>query len=304
MNFISGYSKKSQAIFFTILTCFLVSVLIAIVRHLSSNFHVFFIVMMRNFFAFSLFIPLMLKGRSELFKTKNLHLHVLRNLNGLVAMLIWFYTVTLMPLPEAVSFTFIVPIITTLAAVFFLKEKVNSRIWIALFVGFIGILIITRPGFHEFKMAYILALATTVLWSISNLLVKKMTNTDKPETIVAYMSFIMLIFSIPLGLTQLKAMTFNDVFWLFMLGLLSNLSHMSMSTAYSKVDLSVVQPYDFTRLIFISIISYFAFDEVIDKYCIIGSLIILAGTIFIAPKSKKEYNEAKEAVKHNLDNQI
>jgi len=154
----------------------------------------------------------------------------------------------------------------------------------------IGILIIIRPGFHKFEFAYVLALITTVLWSISNLLVKMMTDTDKPETIVAYMSFIMLIFSIPFGIPHAVEINIADIFWLTMLGLFSNLSHMSMSIAYSKADLSAVQPFDFTRLIFISIISYFAFDEVIDLWSGLGALIILIGTIFIAPKSNKKYN--------------
>jgi drug/metabolite transporter (DMT)-like permease len=288
---LSKLSNNTKAILFTILTCFLVSVLIAIVRHLSAHFHVFFIIMMRNFFAFSLFIPLMVRSRSNLFKTQNLRWHILRNVNGMVAMMVWFYTVTLLPLPEAVSFTFIVPIITTLAAVFFLKEKVNARIWEALAIGFIGILIIIRPGFHGFKNAYIFALCTTILWSISNLIVKKMTKTDSPETIVGYMSFIMLILSIPLGLTKIVPLTFGDVFWLLMLGLFSNLSHLSMSTAYSKADLSLVQPFDFTRLIFTAIISYFAFNETADIWTWVGSLVILIGTIFVAPKNKKKYDE-------------
>ncbi len=284
-------SNNSKSILFSILTCFLVSVLIAIVRHLSENFHVFFIIMMRNFFAFFLFIPLMFRSRKNLFKTQNLHLHILRNINGIVAMMVWFYTVTLLPLPEAVSFTFIVPIITTLAAVFFLKEKVNSNILLALLTGFIGILIIIRPGFHQFKTAYIFAFLTTILWSISNLIVKKMTKTDSPETIVGYMSLIMLIISIPFGITKVSPMNFSDVFWLLMLGLFSNLSHLSMSAAYSKADLSLVQPFDFTRLIFTAIISYFAFGEKADIWTWVGSLIILVGTIFVAPKNKKKYDE-------------
>ncbi len=284
-------SNNSQAILYTVLTCFLVSVLIAIVRHLSTNFHVFFIIMMRNFFAFALFVPLMLKSRANLFKTKNLKLHIFRNINGSVAMMVWFSTVTMMPLPEAVSFTFIVPIITTLAAMLILKEKVSARIWEALAIGFVGVLVITRPGFQEFKIAYIFAFATTILWSISNLVVKYMTKTDTPQTIVAYMSVIMLIISIPLGVTKMAPMNFDDVFWLVLLGLFSNLSHLSLSKAYSKADLSVVQPFDFTRLIFTAIISYFAFGEVIDAFSIIGSLIILSGTIFIASKNKKKYDE-------------
>lgn len=290
MRYFSKLSNNSKAIFFAILTCFLVSILIAIVRHLSGHFHVFFIVMMRNFFAFAFFIPLMIKNPRQLFKTKKIHLHFLRNLNGLVAMLIWFYTITLIPLPEAVSFTFIVPIITTLAAMFFLKEKVHARVWTALAIGLIGIIVIIRPGFHEFKLAYLLAIITTFLWSISNILVKMMTDTDRPETIVAYMSFIMLVLSIPLGIMHPASMNFSDIFWLAMLGIFSNLSHMAMSTAYSKVDLSVVQPFDFSRLIFTSIISYFAFGESLDFWSGFGALIILFGTIFVAPKRKRKYD--------------
>jgi len=290
MLFFHRLSNNSKAIFYAILTCLLVSILIAIVRHLSDHFHTFFIVMMRNVFAFAFFIPLMIKNPRHLFKTQKLHLHLLRNINGLVAMMLWFYTITLIPLPEAVSFTFIVPIITTLAAMFFLKEKVHAKVWMALAIGFIGILIIIRPGFHQFKIAYLLALGTTILWSVSNILVKIMTNTDRPETIVAYMSFIMLILSIPFGLMHLAPLSFIDIFWLAMLGLFSNLSHMAMSTAYSKADLSVVQPFDFTRLIFVSIISYFAFGEIIDFWSGVGSLIIIAGTILVAPKKKVKYD--------------
>ncbi|HLD76985.1 MAG TPA: DMT family transporter, partial [Rickettsiales bacterium] len=280
------------AIFYAILTCFFVSIMIAIVRHLSQNFGIFFIVMMRNFFAFILFIPLMFKTRSALFKTQNIHLHIMRNINGLIGMLLWFYAITLIPLPEAVSITFTVPIITTIAAIFFLKEKVSANVWIALFTGFVGVLIIIRPGFRQFHFAYALTILATFSWAISNILVKKMTATDKPQTIVAYMSFIMLILSIPFGIAQSEPMYLADVFWLVMLGLFSNLSHIAMSNAYKNTDLNIVQPFDFTRLIFISIIAYFAFDEVIDLYSIIGATIIMIGTIFVAPKRNKVYNAA------------
>ncbi len=237
----------------------------------------------------------MIKTRNALFRTKNLKLHLFRNINGLIGMLLWFYAITLIPLPEAVSITFTVPIITTFAAMFFLKEKVSKNIWIALFIGFIGILIIIRPGFRDFNFAYFLTILATFSWAISNILVKKMTATDKPETIVAYMTFIMLIVSIPFGLMQIKPVSPADLAWLAALGLFSSLSHIAMSSAYSKADLNIVQPFDFTRLVFISIIAYFAFDEIIDLYSVIGAIIIMFGTIFVAPKKNKVYN--------NTDNQ-
>ena len=288
MNFYRKLSSNSQGIFFAILTCFFVSVLVAIVRHVSDNFNTFFIVMMRNIFGLMFFMPQILRDYKSVFKTKRLHLHIFRNVNGLISMFVWFYVITLLPLSEAVSITFVVPIITTLAAMFFLKEKVTRKTWAAILIGLVGVLIIIRPGFREFKFAYLLALFSTCLWAVSNVLVKMMTDTEKPKTIVAYMSLIMLIISIPFALPYLKPLTMNDVFWFFLMGAISNLSHMSMSIAYSKTDLSLVQPFDFTRLIFKSVIAYFAFGEVVDIWVVFGSLIILFGVIVVVPRKKKE----------------
>jgi drug/metabolite transporter (DMT)-like permease len=288
MNFYRKLSSNSQGIFFAILTCFFVSVLVAIVRHMSEQFNTFFIVMMRNIFGLMFFMPQILRDYKSVFKTKRLHLHIFRNVNGLISMFVWFYVITLLPLSEAVSITFVVPIITTLAAMFFLKEKVTRKTWAAILIGLVGVLIIIRPGFREFKFAYLLALFSTCLWAVSNVLVKMMTDTEKPKTIVAYMSLIMLIISIPFALPYLKPLTMTDVFWFFLMGAISNLSHMSMSIAYSKTDLSLVQPFDFTRLIFTSVIAYFAFGEVVDIWVVFGSLIILFGVIAVPPRKKKE----------------
>jgi drug/metabolite transporter (DMT)-like permease len=287
MKFYHKLSQNSQGIFFAILTCFLVSVLVAVVRHVSEHFHVFFIVMMRNIFGLMFFMPKICHDYKDIFRTKKLHLHIFRNVNGLIAMFIWFYVVTLLPLSEAVSITFVVPIITTLAAMFFLKEKVTKKTWIAILIGFVGVLIIIRPGFREFKIAYILALLSTAMWSISNVIIKMMTDTEKPKTIVAYMSLIMMILSIPFALPYIKPLTCDDIFWFAVLGVVSSLSHLSMSVAYSKTDLSIVQPFDFTRLIFTALIAYFAFGEIVDIWVVIGSLVILFGVIVVAPKRKR-----------------
>lgn len=288
MKFYHKLSSNSQGILFAIITCFLVSLMVSIVRHLSEQFNVFFIVMMRNIFGLMFFAPQILHDYKKVLHTKKIKLHLARNINGLISMLVWFYTITLLPLSEAVSITFIIPITTTLAAIFFLKEKVKKETWIAILIGFIGVLIIIRPGFREFKFAYLLALLSALLWSLSNVLVKKMTKTENPRTIVAYMSIIMLTMSIPLALPHIQPLTSHDIFWFAMLGIISNLSHTAMSISYSKSDLSVVQPFDFTRLIFTAIIAYFAFDETIDLWVVFGAILILCGTIFVTPRRKNK----------------
>lgn len=296
MKFYHKLSQNSQGILFTILACFLASILIALVRHLSENFHILFIVMVRNFFGLLFFLPQILIDYKSVFRTSKLKLHIFRGVNGLGSMMLWFYVVTVLPLSEAVSISFVIPIITTLVAMIYLKEKVTSKNWISCFIGFIGILIILRPGFREFKYAYFYSFASVVLWVISNILIKIMTKTEKPQTIVAYMSLVMLICSIPFALPHFKTICFIDLLWFAALGLISNLLHIFISTAYTKADLSYVQPFDFTRLVFTAIISYFAFGEVIDSWVVVGSLVILFGVIITIPKKQKNiladsYNE-------------
>ncbi len=287
MAYLHKFSDNAQGIFCALVSCFLASVMIAIVRHLSQDFHIFFIVMLRNFFGLVFFLPQILHNHKKIFYTNKLKLHIFRGINGLASMMIWFHVVTVLPLSEAVSISFIIPIITTIAAMFFLKEKVKSHTWIASIIGFIGILIILRPGFKEFNSAYFYSFASVALWVISNLIIKIMTKTEKPQTIVAYMSFIMFLCSIPFALPYLQPLNFNQILWFAALGATSNLLHIFISLAYSKTDLSYVQPFDFTRLIFTAIISYFAFGEVVDIWVFIGSLVILCGVIIVIPRRSK-----------------
>lgn len=296
MNYINKLSDNSQGIFYAILSCFYVSIMVGMVRHLSMEFNVFFVIMMRNFFAFMFFVPQIVKTRARIFKTERFGLHLVRNINGFVGMSLWFYAVTLVSLSDAISITFIVPIITTFAAMVFLREKVGAKAWISMVIGFIGILIIIRPGFKEFHSAYILTFAATVTWAITNVIIKIMTKTERPNTIVAYMSLLTFLISLPFGLYFAKEMSLTDVFWFSMIGLFSNLAHVAMTNSYAKVDLSVVQPFDFLRLIFTSIVAYVFFDEVLDFYTFIGAVIIMFGVIFVAPKKKTAYNEAENDI--------
>jgi drug/metabolite transporter (DMT)-like permease len=198
----------------------------------------------------------------------------------------WFYTISVLPLQEAVSLNFLTPILTILAGQLFLQERVNKYTYFACLLSFIGVVIILRPGFKNISSVYLVPLASVLLWVISNLIVKLMTKTEKPTTIVAYMSIFMLIFSIPLGIMHLQKITIMNLFWFIILGLVSNLSHIYVAKAYSVSDLATVSPLDFTRLVFVSIIAYFMFNEKPDFYVFIGSAIILVAMILISKKPK------------------
>lgn len=296
MGYFKEIPEKTKGLLFFILTCFLVSVMVSIVRKVTIDFHPLFAVFMRNLFGLIFFVPMIIKEDISFFKTKKPNLHFFRGLSGLFGMVMWFSAIKEIALPELISFTFLVPIMTTFAAMLIFKEDAGKNIWVALFVGFIGILFITRPGFRDLNIFYLFALSTTFSWSATNLLIKKMTKTEKSRLIAFYMTLIMFIFSIPFAFLYYQELNFVDLLWFAALGLVSNLSHISMSHAFSKVDLTFLQPFDFLRLVFVSIIAYFAFDEVLDLFTFIGAAIIMVGVIFALPRKKKGKGDIIEII--------
>lgn len=294
-----NHEQNYRGISEIILSCFLLSIVVALVRHLNQNFHIFFIVMMRNFFGLIFLLPQFIKNRGTIFQTKNIYLHVFRGGNGTISMFFWFYAVNSLPLSEAVSLSFLTPIVTTIASMLFLKEKVSKNIFIASIISFIGVIIILRPGFHKFDEGYIFSFCSIIFWTISNLIVKTMTKTDKPRTIVAHMTFFMFIFSMPFALPYLAPLNFIAFIEFFILGIISNISYKLIAEAYSKNELSFLQPFDFSRLIFTSFVAYFVFNEKFDIWVFIGSLIILFGLILII--KKRPLKPQKKLVQNGLE---
>lgn len=279
-------TKELKGILFMVLAGFWASILIALVRGLSQDFHVFFIIMMRNFFGFVFFLPRIFHNYQKILVTKNIKIHFFRSINGIISMAMWFYSIAIIDLSEGVAISFIVPILTTIAAIVIFKEKLQKYSILSLIIGFIGILIILRPGFREVLPAHFYCLAAASLWMVSNILIKIMVKSDSPKTIVFYMSFFMMIFAIPFAFPHMRALSFYEIFLFASLGLVANLTHEAISKAYQNAKLSDVQPFDFTRLIFTAIISYVIFGQIIDIWVIIGSLVILFGVILVLPKKR------------------
>jgi drug/metabolite transporter (DMT)-like permease len=279
---------KTQSILYMIAGTFWFSVMTAIVRHMSHDLHVMEVAFFRNAFALLFMLPWLMRTGVHTIGTRKMWLYTWRGFNGMAAMVLWFTALSLIPLPQAVSLSFTTPLFTTLAAMIFLHEKVGIHRWSALIIGFIGTLVILRPGMDSFSMASLLVLGSSILWSISNILIKQLTRTESPHTIVFYMTLMMTPISLPLALLHWQAPTLIQYFWLIALAAVANLAQISISKAYGMADMSVVQPFDFTRLIFASIIAYFAFNEIIDLWTLVGAIIIVSSTVYISRREARK----------------
>lgn len=285
---ILSLSDNGKAILMAITFAFLFSLIICIVRYLSQDFDVMFIAAIRNIAALIFLIPLILKQGLGIFTTKRLKLHFFRSIIGVLGMVCWFYVIANVPLPEAVSISFCAPIFTTIAAILFLKERFRIQVIFSLLIGVLGVLIVLQPAFAEFKVGFLVAIVTTILWGAVNVTIKILTRTEKPETIVAYFALFMAIFTLPFIFNDHPQLTTEHLMWFAVIGFISNFSHYFLSKAFLKVEISLIQPYDFTRLIFVSVIAFFAFGQVVGFNTIIGSAVIMLGGLTALPKKKKE----------------
>jgi len=245
--------------------------------------------------------PIFIKTKLNVFKTSHLKVHFLRVLINYPSMLLFFYGINFVTIEKANSLTFIVPFIATILAVIFLKEKIYVYRIFALVLGFIGMLIIIRPGMIEVSYGVYMILISSFLWAVMIIITKILSKDDSAITILSYQYLLMFIISFVFALFNWQTPSQETVLYLFLAGLSGTIFHLTLYQAYKLVDVSLVQPYSFLVLVFASILGYFVFDEVPDIYTWIGTSIIFVGIIII---SIREMQINKNIVRKNLNTEI
>ena len=288
--------NKTRGILLMILQCLGAAILTCIVRHLAETLPTPVIVFGRNFFALVLLLPwYFLKGRHIVHKPR-WRLYLMRGGFGLVAMQLWFHALSVVALPTATALSFASPLISAILAVLIYKEKTTYATWLSLCVGFGGVLLILRPGTDAFQWSALWVMVTAAMWSISGIIIKSLIRTQSPVAVVFFMGVIMTPLSLPFLLMQWQMPVGTEWLWLIALGLVSVSFQIALSMAIASTDLVHILPYDFSRLLFVSVIAYFFFGEVLDGWTLVGSLIIIGATVTSTHhESRKARRLAKNA---------
>lgn len=254
--------------------------------------HPFQVVFFRNLFAAIVFSPLLYYRGAALFETSQLPTYGFRCAVALFSMLFWFYALSKIPIGEVTAITFLTPLFGTLGAIFFLREKVRARRWTALGVGFLGALIILRPGLSPLSAGHLAALMSTISGGMSAILVKQLTQRDDPNKIVflthlflAPMSLIPALFVWgwpPLSLMPL----------LLGMGMFATLGHASLVRGYAMMDASLALTFEFAKLPFTAVVAYIFFAETIDRWTWLGAFVIIGSATYIARREAQVRAEA------------
>ena len=257
------------------------------VRYISSEIHPFEITFFRNLFGFIVLLPWFVIHGLRPLHTRRIGLHLLRATSNVVAMLMFFMALSMTPLAQVQALGFTAPLFTTVLAIFILGERVRLRRWTALIAGFIGALIIVRPGLQPIDTGSLLTVGSAAIWGFTLITIKILSRTDSAVTITAYMVILMSPLSL---LPALFYWTWPDPatwFWLVVCGVSGTVAQLLMAQSFRVAEATVVLPFDFTKIVWGALIGYLAFGEVVDIWTWIGATVIFSGITYITYRERR-----------------
>ncbi|MBD1139264.1 DMT family transporter [Pelagibacterales bacterium SAG-MED46] len=291
-------SNNKLAIFLIIIAMFFGTLMLSFLKLAQEDINVYTAGFLRFFFGLLIILPYIIKTNFSVFKTTHFKKHLYRSILNLPAMLLYFSTLVMLPIEKVTAISFVVPLIVTILAVFFLGERIYIYRTLALILGFSGMLIILRPGFVDTSIGVYMALFSSLLWSIVIIITKKISKDDSSITILAYQSLFMSIFCFIVVLFFWQTPSVKTIIYLILSALSGTVLHLTLNHAYKLVDVSMTQPYSFLNLVFASIIGYFVFSETPDLYTWIGASVIFIGIFII---SYREMKLDKEIIRKRID---
>ena len=291
-------NNNQFAIFLIIVSIIFGTLMGTFIKLAQEELNVFTTGFLRFFFGFLIITPYILKTKFEVFSTKNLKIHILRSALNLPAMLLSFAALAMLPLEKMTAIHFIVPIIVTILAVIFLKEKIYLYRSIALVMGFLGMLIILRPGIIDISIGIYMALISSLIWSVVIILTKKVSKDDSAITILSHQYVYMSLFSFPLVIYFWDQPSLKTIIFILCAAMSGTILHIALNHAYKLVDVTMTQPYSFLGLVVSSIIGYFVFSDKPDFYTWLGASVIFCGVLLI---SYRELQLNKEITRKRLN---
>ena len=217
----------------------------------------------------------------DFYKTERPVLHIKRCLAGLIAIVSIFVALRNLPLATVVSISFASPIFTTIFSIFLLNEKVGFYRWLAVFVGFIGIIIISEPGFSSLNIYYIYPIIFCLGLSYVAIAIRKLSSTEPVWLISFFFSFSILIFSF-FSLYQKWIMpSLIDLILLSSIGILGGIANLWLSQSYKFSEVSLVSPLKYLALVFAIVFGYFIWDEIPTIKTLMGALLVILSSFII-----------------------
>jgi len=286
-------NNNIKAILLTISASFFAVFMEALIKAAQYDSNVYTIGFLRFFFGFLIILPYVVTKKFNTYKTKNLKFYIVRGAFNIPVMILGFGALVYVPLEQFKAMHFLSPIIVVLLSFIIFREQIYRFRIFALIIGFLGTLIIVRPGYVDFNIGTIMILVSLIFWSFIIILSKFVSKDDSPITMVTYQYTLMTVFAFPLAIYFWQMPSLKSLLLVFIAAASGTILHLCLGLAYKYADLSVTQPIWFTGLLFGSGIGYLVFNEIPDFWTWIGGIVVFTSVLVITyfEKNKEEKNK-------------
>ena len=253
----------------------------------------------RGFFGVILYFFIMPRERiKNFYQTKRAGLHFLRCFFGLIALIAIFIALRNLPLATVVSISFAAPIFTTIFSIFFLSEKVGLYRWLAVLIGFIGIIVITEPGFGSLNIYYIYPIIFCLGLSYVAIAIRQLSTTEPVWLISLNFSAaitLVSLFTIPFGWVMPNI---KDILLLCMIGFLGGFANLWLSQSFKLSEVSLVSPLKHLALVFGIIFGYLIWDEIPTIKTLLGAMLVVFSSLIILKREIYHKEKIPSTIRH------
>lgn len=276
------------------------SVMDAIVKLLVADYNIWQIACLRLGFALLVIIPFVLfRGGLQALKINKVSTHLYRVALWLAAVWLYFSGYRELPLPEAIALSFAAPLMMAMLSRFLLKEAVGWRRWSSIFVGFLGVVIIVRPGAEAFDPGSLYILGGCFTYALFAINTRQQRVRENFSALALYANLGAFTASLMIQPLVWQPMGLNDWFWGMMAGLIGGSAYLAVSHAFQKAPTSVVAPFEYLSLLWASLLGYLIWGDVLDGYAIFGSAIVIGSGLYILYRETLLHRE-QQAIKDGL----
>ena len=272
-----------KAITFNLLAWVMLPIMDGFAKYLSSDLPVLQITWARYFFTVAFTLPIMFFFfRKNLVWTDKPKLQFIRGLILLTANVCFFYSISIISLAKALTLAFIAPLIVTAFSPIFLGEKVGFRRWSAVIIGFIGSMVVIRPGFVEINLASLAALGTGVMYGFYLIITRKLSSSDNPLLTLLLTGVVgAIIISFVMPFVWIKP-TLNQWSMMAAIGIFACVGHLFIILSLKYADASKLAPFSYFEIVTNIIIGFYFFSDFPDKWTFLGLFIIILSGIYIS----------------------
>ena len=274
-------SKNFKAIMLALIASFCAVLMSVFLKLAQEDSNVFTIGFLRFFFGLLLITPIIIQSNFKIYNTINFKLHILRCIINVPMMIFGFAALTYIPLEQIKAIGFLSPILVVILSVIFLGERIYLIRTFSLILGFIGTLIILRPGFIEINIGVYMVLASALLWSCVIIITKFMSKNDSAMTILTFQYTFVTLFTLPLAIIYWNTPSFISLIYTLLAAIVGTVLHLCINNAYKLSDLSIIQPVWFTQLVFASFLGFIIFGSLPDFFTWIGAILVFISVLII-----------------------